>query len=58
MWLWNGLAQNRDRPRRRGKDNIKIVLQEIGCGCGMVLLRIGTVLGGEGRIILKWSFKK
>ena len=58
MWLWNGLAQNRDSPRRRGKDNIKMVLQEIGCGYGMVWLRIGIGLGGEGRIILKWSFKK
>jgi hypothetical protein len=35
------------RPRWRGEDNIKVDLQEVGCGVwtGLGLLRIGT--GGE-----------
>ena len=32
------------RPRRRWEDNIKMVLQEVGCGAwtGLSWLRIGT----------------
>ena len=58
FWRVNLREESLGRPRRNGKDNIKMALQEIGCGYGMVWLRIGAVLGGEGRIILKWSFKK
>ena len=32
------------RPRRRWKDNIKMDLQEVGCGVwiGLIWLRVGT----------------
>jgi hypothetical protein len=33
------------RPRRRWADNIKMDLQEVGCGTGSSWLRIGTVGG-------------
>jgi hypothetical protein len=38
------------RPRRRWEDNIKMDLQEVGCG--------GEDPGVDGRIILRWIFRK
>jgi len=34
-----------ERFRRRWEDNIKVDLQEVGCGTGLILLRIGTCGG-------------
>jgi len=42
FWRVNLRKESLGRPRRRGKDNIKMVLQEIVCGHGMVCFRIGT----------------
>ena len=36
FWRVNLRKESLGRPRRRGNDNIKMVLQEIGCGHGMV----------------------
>jgi len=37
------------RPRRRWEDNIKMDLQEVGCGAwtGSIWLRIGIGVGGH-----------
>ena len=42
LWWVNLRKESLGRSRRRGKDNINMVLQEIGCGHGMVWVRIGT----------------
>jgi hypothetical protein len=42
FWRVNLREESLGRPRRRGKDYIKMALREIGRGYGMVWLRIGT----------------
>jgi len=45
FWRVNLREESLGRPRKRGKDNIKMVLQEIGCGHGMVWFGLGTAGG-------------
>jgi hypothetical protein len=42
FWWVNLRGESLERPRRRGNDNIKMPLQEIGCVYGIVWLRTGT----------------